>query len=461
MKRITAKTLIAPVIALGVFALLVFVIALGNTNSAYANEDTNQSSNSQIQMSEDNKGARVVDAPFSLSNFNRAQKGSNREINGNYYGYSYLIGQEANKFIQIIATNDKAIVYMPKDAAEALGININDKQTQDILQACLNALDAKNNTGGNNLEKIGNIIYTSDVKVELDGVDYLFDQKIGDYVYASVIGANGEDVTDSESENYTKPVFLDSASLGAYDDITIGKEKTWIDNARDFLANLDWSPLYVTIKTTGVAIVVVFILGLLAAYFALSLSGKLRSILDSFFTIPMVLPPTVCGFILLFLCGSNTEFGRFFINIGFPLIFSWPATVIAAVVVSFPLMYRSALGAFENLDANLLNSAKTLGWSNAKIFRKLMMPLSWSSIAAGTVLAFARALGEFGATLFLAGNYVGITRTIPIAIYFEWMNGNNETAWFWTAIVIAVSFLVILFINIWSNRTVKYRRTED
>lgn len=461
MKRITAKTLIVRVTALGVFALLVFVIALGNTNSAYANEDTNQSSNSQIQMSEDNKGARVIDAPFSLSNFNRAQKGSNREINGKYYGYSYLIGQQTNKFIQIIATEDTAIVYIPKDEADSRSININDKETQGILQTCLNALDAKNNTGGNNLEKIGNIIYTSDTKVELGGVDYLFDQKIGDDVYAFVIGSNGEDVTDSESANYTKPVFLDSASLGTYDDITIGKEKTWIDNTRDFLANLDWSPLYVTIKTTGVAIVVVFILGLLAAYFALSLSGKTRSILDSLFTIPMVLPPTVCGFILLFLCGSNTGFGRFFINIGFPLIFSWPATVIAAVVVSFPLMYRSALGAFENLDANLLNSAKTLGWSNAKIFRKLMMPLSWSSIAAGTVLAFTRALGEFGATLFLAGNYVGITRTIPIAIYFEWMNGNNETAWFWTAIVIAVSFLVILFINIWSNRTVKYRRTKD
>lgn len=461
MKKITSKTLIAPVIALSVFTLLVFVIVLGNTNSAYANEDTNQSSNSQIQMSEDNKGARVIDAPFSLSNFNRAQKGSNREINGKYYGYSYLIGQQTNKFIQIIATEDRSIVYIPKGEADSLSININDKETQGILQACLNALDAKNNTGGNNLEKIGNIIYTSDTKVELDGVDYLFDQIIGDDVYAFVIGSNGEDVTDIESENYTKPVFLDSASLGTYDDITIGKEKTWIDNARDFLANLDWSPLYVTIKTTGVAIVFVFILGLLAAYFALSLSGKVRSILDSFFTIPMVLPPTVCGFILLFLCGSNTGFGRFFVNIGFPLIFSWPATVIAAVVVSFPLMYRSALGAFENLDANLLNSAKTLGWSNAKIFRKLMMPLSWSSIAAGTVLAFARALGEFGATLFLAGNYVGITRTIPIAIYFEWMNGNNETAWFWTAIVIAVSFLVILFINIWSSRTVKYRRTEN
>ena len=99
-----------------------------------------------------------------------------------------------------------------------------------------------------------------------------------------------------------------------------------------------------------------------------------------------------------------------------------------------------------------------LGWSNARIFLKLMLPLSWSSIAAGTVLAFARALGEFGATLFLAGNYLGITRTIPIAIYFEWMNGNDGVAWFWTAIVIGFSFLVILFINLWSSHTTKYRK---
>ena len=124
-------------------------------------------------------------------------------------------------------------------------------------------------------------------------------------------------------------------------------------------------------------------------------------------------------------------------------------------------MYRSARGAFENLDPNMLDAARTLGWSNRKIFFKLMLPLSWSSIAAGTVLAFARALGEFGATLFLAGNYLGITRTIPVAIYFEWMNGNTDVAIFWTVVIMAFSFVVILFINLWSRRTTKYRRKVE
>ena len=161
---------------------------------------------------------------------------------------------------------------------------------------------------------------------------------------------------------------------------------------------------------------------------------------------------------MLLLLGRNTALGQWFIDIGFPLIFSWQATVIAAVVVAFPLMYRSARGAFEGLDPNMLDAARTLGWSNAKIFFKLMLPLSWSSIAAGTVLAFARALGEFGATLFLAGNYVGITRTIPIAIYFEWMSGNMDVALFWTGVILVFSFIVILFINLWSRRTTRYRK---
>ena len=154
----------------------------------------------------------------------------------------------------------------------------------------------------------------------------------------------------------------------------------------------------------------------------------------------MVLPPTVCGFLLLSALGRNTAFGRFFQEIGFPLVFSWQATVIAAVVVAFPLMYRSARGAFESLDPNMLDAARTLGWSNGRIFMRLMLPLAWSSIASGTVLAYARALGEFGCTLFLAGNQLGSTRTIPIAIYFEWMNGNTEATWFWT-IVLLVFFL--------------------
>ncbi len=188
------------------------------------------------------------------------------------------------------------------------------------------------------------------------------------------------------------------------------------------------------------------------------ISPKAQGVFDAVFTIPMVLPPTVCGFLLLLAFGRNTPLGQWFIDIGFPLIFSWPATVIAAVVVAFPLMYRNSRGAFEGLDPNMLDAARTLGWSNARIFFRLMLPLSWSSIAAATVLAFARALGEFGATLFLAGNYAGITRTIPIAIYFEWMNGNVDVALFWTLVIIAFSFVVILLINVWGKRTTRYRR---
>ena len=422
---------------------------------AYADEAEN------IQTTQDGKGALAEGASFSLSEFSRAQKGSNKEIEGEYHGYAYLIGSETGKEIQLLLVNNEAVVYVPKTVSDILELDISNTVSLNHLKACILKLDNLNSAGGSKMSDTTKMTFTQETRYVKGGVAYLFDQKIGSDVYCCVIGENGEDVTDSESAIYAKPTFCDTATLGRADAITIGAEKTWFDNAGEFLTNLDWSPLWVTLKTTAVAIVIVFVLGLLAAYWALNMSDRLRSVLDSIFTIPMVLPPTVCGFVLLFLCGRNTGFGRFFIDIGFPLIFSWPATVIAAVVVAFPLMYRSALGAFQNLDPNLLNSARTLGWSNKRIFVKLMLPLSWSSIAAGTVLAFARALGEFGATLFLAGNYVGITRTIPIAIYFEWMNGNNDTAWFWTAIVIAVSFLVILFINIWSNRTVKYRNVSD
>ena len=428
--------------------------------SAYAEASEN------VQTTQDSKGALVEGASFSLSEFSRLQKGSNKELDGEYHGYAYLTGSEVGKAIQLLLVNNKAVVYVPKTAADILELDISNTVSLNQLTACILKLDELNSAGGSKMSDTTKMTFTQEKRYVQDGVAYLFDQEIAGQVYCCVIGENGEDVTGEDVTNTNssisaKPTFCDTATLSRADAITIGAEKTWVDEAGEFLANLDWSPLWVTLKTTAVAIVIVFILGLLAAYWALNMGERLRSILDSIFTIPMVLPPTVCGFVLLFLCGRNTAFGRFFIDIGFPLIFSWPATVIAAVVVAFPLMYRSALGAFQNLDPNLLNSARTLGWSNKRIFVKLMLPLSWSSIAAGTVLAFARALGEFGATLFLAGNYVGITRTIPIAIYFEWMNGNNDTAWFWTAIVIAVSFLVILFINIWSNRTVKYRKASD
>lgn len=429
------------------------------TNSQTPSPENGESA--KISVSEDATSASVEGSSYAICDFTRAQKGSNRAIDGTYYGYSYLVGNETGEFFQLIASESYAVAYVPAQAAQTLGIDIDDENDKALLKDYFCALDGETAAGSIPLSRISTWYFTSNPTYEIGNIRFAFDQEINGNVYASVIGTDGSDLTDSDNPTYFKPSFADFGRLTPTNEVIVNEGATGIAAAGKFLSELDWSPLWVTLKTTGVAIVFIFILGLLAAYWCLHLSQKAKNIADSIFTIPMVLPPTVCGFILLYLCGRNTAFGSFFIDIGFPLIFSWPATVIAAVVVAFPLMYRSALGAFENLDANMLDAARTLGWSNTRIFLKLMLPLSWSSIAAGTVLAFARALGEFGATLFLAGNYLGVTRTIPIAIYFEWMNGNDGVAWFWTAIVIGFSFIVILFINLWSNRTTKYRKGAE
>ena len=427
------------------------------TTNPQATSPENKGS-AEVSVSEDATSASIEETSYAVCDFTRAQKGSNRAIDGAYYGYSYLVGNETGEFFQLIASESYAVAYVPTQAAQTLGIDIDDENDKALLKDYFCALDGEAAAGSIPLSQIDTWHFTSNPTYEIGNIRFSFDQEINGNVYASVIGTDGSDLTDSDNPNYFKPSFADFGRLAPANEVTVNEGATGIAAAGKFLSELDWSPLWITLKTTGVAIVFIFVLGLLAAYWCLHLSQKAKNIADSIFTIPMVLPPTVCGFILLYLCGRNTAFGSFFIDIGFPLIFSWPATVIAAVVVAFPLMYRSALGAFENLDTNMLDAARTLGWSNTRIFLKLMLPLSWSSIAAGTVLAFARALGEFGATLFLAGNYLGITRTIPIAIYFEWMNGNDGVAWFWTAIVIGFSFIVILFINLWSNRTTKYRK---
>lgn len=232
---------------------------------------------------------------------------------------------------------------------------------------------------------------------------------------------------------------------------------SWWDRLSGFLAGIDYRPLWVSLKTSFAALAVVFVLGLVAAWRSIGVKSRWKGLVDSLFTIPMVLPPTVCGFILLLVFGNSTEFGRWLMEHGVKLVFSWPAAVVAATVVSFPLMYRTARGAFEALDPNMLDAARTLGWSEGRIFARLMIPLAWPSIAAGTVLAFARAMGEFGATLFVAGNYAGITQTMPIAIYFQWMAGNTDVAMFWVVVVILISFLVILVINVYSSHAQRYR----
>lgn len=410
-----------------------------------------------VSLSAENDAALIDGCSFAVSQFERASKGSNRNIADAYHGYAYYIGNKANTLMYMV-TSDMVLVYLDPDAAKAAGLSFSSQEDLAKLQNILVSLDTGAGGGNALINPVAKWSFTQEKSNEINGVLYQFAQEIDGSQYNCIIGTDGSDVTQTSNAHYVDVSFACFGSLVPAADAHIVAQPGWLESTAQFLSTLDWSPLIVTLKTSLTAIVFIFILGLAAAYFCLHRSPRVRDIFDTIFTIPMVLPPTVCGFLLLLACGSNTAFGKFFIDIGFPLIFSWQATVIAAVIVAFPLMYRNALGAFDNLDPNMLDAARTLGWSEAKIFFKIMLPLSWSSIAAGTVLAFARALGEFGATLFLAGNYLGITRTIPIAIYFEWMNGNTDIAIFWTIVILIFSFIVILFINLWSQHTTRYRK---
>lgn len=223
--------------------------------------------------------------------------------------------------------------------------------------------------------------------------------------------------------------------------------------------NIDLSPLWISCKTAITSTIISFFIGIYAAYFMSRKKGNFKVFFDALFTLPMVLPPTVLGFFLLILFGKNGPFGSLLFNLGLKLIFSWPATVIAATVVAFPLMYKTTSGAFEQIDNDISNAARTLGVSEWRIFWTITIPLAWPGIAAGTVLAFARALGEFGATLMMAGNIPGKTQTIPLAIFFAVEGGDISTALFWVLIIFVLSLAVIISTNYWSSHGTKYVST--
>ncbi len=214
--------------------------------------------------------------------------------------------------------------------------------------------------------------------------------------------------------------------------------------------NLDLFPLWISIKTTFAATVITFFLGIAAAQWIFNYRGKGKNLIDGLFTLPLVLPPTVVGFFLLLLLGKN-GLGQLLQPLGITVIFTWYATVIAAIVVSFPLMYKTALGTFKQIDANLLAAARTLGASEWRVFWQITLPLSQSGIIAGTILTFTRALGEFGATLMLAGNIPGETQTIPIAIFFAAEGGEIDSALVWVVIIIAISLAATFGLNYWAN----------
>jgi molybdate transport system permease protein len=214
---------------------------------------------------------------------------------------------------------------------------------------------------------------------------------------------------------------------------------------------MDWSPLWISLATSLTATVVTLLAGLAAAAWRQRRRGPAIALVDGIFLLPLVLPPTVVGFLLLLLFGRNGPLGNFLLKIDASIVFSWPATVIAAAVVAFPLMYLTARSALEQVDSHFLEAARTLGASEWRVFREVALPLAWPGVLAGTILSFARALGEFGATLMLAGNIPGKTETIPIAIYFAVEAGDVHGALTWCAIDIAISLALLAGLYYWTH----------
>ena len=213
------------------------------------------------------------------------------------------------------------------------------------------------------------------------------------------------------------------------------------------MSAIDPSPLVISLATTCAATAATFFLGLLAARLMYASRSAMRPWIDGILTLPLVLPPTVVGFFLLLIFGRHGPLGHLLEQIGVTIVFSWPATVIAATVVAFPLMYRTALGALEQVNPTLLQAARTLGASEWRIFRRVLLPLASPGVVAGAVLAFARALGEFGATLMLAGNIPGRTQTMPIAIFAAVERDDMRAAVGWVALIVVLSLAIIRLLN--------------
>lgn len=194
---------------------------------------------------------------------------------------------------------------------------------------------------------------------------------------------------------------------------------------------MDWYPLINSLRIAAVSCAVVFFLGILCAWYAAGLPRAAKGVLDTILTLPMVLPPTVCGYFLLLLFGVKRPLGAFLARFGVRFVMTWYGGVLAASAVAFPLMYRTARGAFESFDETLAYSAQTLGLSNAFIFWRIRMPACRQGILAGAVLAFTRALGEYGATSMLVGYTPGKTATISTTVYQLWRTGDEAGALLW------------------------------
>ena len=219
--------------------------------------------------------------------------------------------------------------------------------------------------------------------------------------------------------------------------------------------SFDWYPLINSLRIAAISCVLVFFAGIFFAYYAAKLPRTIKGILDVILTLPMVLPPTVCGYFLLVIFGARRPVGMFLSQFGIKFAMTWYGGILAAAVVAFPLMYRTAHGAFESFDKTLAYSGQTLGLSNTYIFWRIRMPACRQGIMAGTVLAFARALGEYGATSMLIGYTPGKTATISTTVYQLWRTNDEKGAMFWVLINLAISTVVLLSVNMLEARQKK------
>ncbi|MBQ9980286.1 MAG: molybdate ABC transporter permease subunit [Oscillospiraceae bacterium] len=233
-----------------------------------------------------------------------------------------------------------------------------------------------------------------------------------------------------------------------------------MENLMEILKGLDFSPLFISLKTGVVATVVCFFLGIFAARRVVKAKPRVKAVLDGLFTLPMVLPPTVAGFFLLLIFSTRRPVGGFLLDtFGIKVVQTWLGCIVAASVISFPLMYRNARAAFEQVDPNLIYAARTLGMSERKIFWRVVIPSAGPGVASGTILTFARALGEYGATSMLAGNIAGKTSTIAQKIASVIQNGDYLTAGVWAVIIIIIALVIIFVMNIVSGKKMKnFRR---
>lgn len=221
------------------------------------------------------------------------------------------------------------------------------------------------------------------------------------------------------------------------------------------MSAIDWSPLWISLRTAAATIVIVFFIGVIIAWWVERLqSQSLKIFADAVITLPMVLPPTVAGFFLLYFFGNNRFLGQLIYQMtGIKIAFSWLATVLAAAIISLPLMYRSARGALSQVDKGMLEAARSLGMTEWRIFWRIHLPNALPGIIAGGLLAFARGLGEFGATAMIAGNIAGRTRTLPLAVYSAVAAGDWDAAGWYVAVIVGICLLVVIGLNVYLYKT--------